>query len=240
MGDPGNRDGTWPWHELAAAGGAVEIDAVGRPADCCSLSNDDRLSLCRLWEGLGVGVNLVSPVFVGRRSELAVLVDALTRATADESGFILVGGEAGVGKSRFIGEVSAAAAAAGMRVLSGQCVPLGAEGLPFAPLVDALRDLARSTPSVELDEILGSARRQLARLLPDLDPHSASGSSESRSKATRSTRPTKPSPPPSPHPPKQPSAPPKQPAPSSTTTEPPCAEPPCDRGPSNAGPTVVV
>lgn len=36
-------------------------------------------------------------------------------------------------------------AAAGFTVLVGQCIELGAEGLPLAPLVDELRALARST-----------------------------------------------------------------------------------------------
>ena len=45
-----------------------------------------------------------------------------------------------------------------MRVLFGNCVQLGAEGLPFAPLVDALRVLSRSMDREELDRVLGPAR----------------------------------------------------------------------------------
>jgi ATP/maltotriose-dependent transcriptional regulator MalT len=48
-------------------------------------------------------------------------------------------------------------------------VQLGAEGLPFAPLVEALRDLVRSTPRRELDEVLGPARDLVGRLLPGMD-----------------------------------------------------------------------
>jgi hypothetical protein len=58
-------------------------------------------------------------------------------------------------------------------VLTGQCVELGAEGLPLAPLVDVLRALARETPAGELVEVLGPAGPGLARLLPELGPGSA-------------------------------------------------------------------
>ncbi|MFE7396225.1 ATP-binding protein, partial [Streptomyces sp. NPDC057557] len=61
----------------------------------------------------------VSPVFVGRAGEFASLVDALTRATAEDTGradrpggepqALLVGGEAGVGKTRLVEELLSAA-----------------------------------------------------------------------------------------------------------------------------------
>jgi DNA-binding CsgD family transcriptional regulator len=52
-------------------------------------------------------------------------------------------------------------------------VEVGGDVLPLAPLVDALRSLARSTPPGELQELLGSARGPLARLVPELDPGGA-------------------------------------------------------------------
>jgi tetratricopeptide (TPR) repeat protein len=52
-------------------------------------------------------------------------------------------------------------------------VELGGEGLPFMPLADALRSLLRVTPPDELEEFLGPARLQLARLVPELDPDTA-------------------------------------------------------------------
>ena len=58
-------------------------------------------------------------------------------------------------------------------MLAGHCVELGAEGLPLAPLIDALRTLARTTERAELAEVLGPARRGLGRLLPELDPGGA-------------------------------------------------------------------
>jgi hypothetical protein len=48
-----------------------------------------------------------------------------------------MGGEAGAGKTRLVQELARRPAEAGFLVLTGQCVELGAEGLPLAPLVDA-------------------------------------------------------------------------------------------------------
>jgi predicted ATPase len=80
--------------------------------------------------------------FVGRTQELARLRDLLTRAAAGEALVALVGGEAGVGKTRLVEQLAVTAGGQGVRVLGGGCVPLGEEGVPFAPLVQALRGLA--------------------------------------------------------------------------------------------------
>ena len=63
-----------------------------------------------------------------------------------------------------------AASAPTSGVLTGGCIELGGEGLPLVPLVEALRTLVRTTPDAELDRFLGPARRELARLLPELAP----------------------------------------------------------------------
>lgn len=108
---------------------------------------------------------VVSPVFIGRQSQLSVaheLVDATSRG---ESGLLLVAGESGVGKTRFVAEVADYARAQGIRVLSGRCVQLGPEGLPLAPVAEALRELVRDTAGEHLDEILGPARELVARLV---------------------------------------------------------------------------
>jgi predicted ATPase len=107
---------------------------------------------------------------VGRRGELARLRTLLDQAIGGSPAVVLLGGEAGVGKSRLVRELSSAAGVLGVRVLSGGCVELGGEGMALVPLVDMLRSLARSTPADEFDRLLGPARRELARLLPELDP----------------------------------------------------------------------
>lgn len=128
---------------------------------------------------------LVSPVFVGRGRELDVLMGALEGARAGDPSVVIVGGDAGVGKTRLVEETAARAGQADARVLIGSCVELGGEGLPFAPLVDALRELARTTDPDELEIFLGPARRELARLLPELDPAASATLSDGGSPASR-------------------------------------------------------
>jgi DNA-binding CsgD family transcriptional regulator/tetratricopeptide (TPR) repeat protein len=121
-----------------------------------------------------MSAGLVSPVLIGRSTETDRLVAAYARAADGQPAVVLLAGEAGVGKSRLAHELSVSAAERGARVLSGGCVQLGGEGIPLAPLVEALRALARSTPPSQLQELLGPARRDLARLLPELDAEGSS------------------------------------------------------------------
>jgi hypothetical protein len=122
----------------------------------------------------GATAPLCCPTFVGRRAESARLAAALDRAAAATPTVVLVGGEAGVGKSRLVGELAAGARAAGATVLAGGCVELGGEGLPFAPVVAALRMLAGGLGDAELATLVpGPARSGLARLLPELGPPAA-------------------------------------------------------------------
>ena len=58
-------------------------------------------------------------------------------------------GEAGVGKSRLVGEATAHARRRGARVLVGQCLDLEEGGLPYAPIVDVLRTLDRELSDAE-------------------------------------------------------------------------------------------
>ncbi|MFE1014847.1 AAA family ATPase [Streptomyces sp. NPDC058794] len=109
----------------------------------------------------------VSPVFVGRAAELATLNDAFVRAAAAEPQALLLGGEAGVGKTRLVEEFADAARRRGAVVALGGCVEIGADGLPFAPFSTALRALRRQLPG-ELADAAAGQEEELARLLPEL------------------------------------------------------------------------
>ena len=94
-----------------------------------------------------------SPRFVGRLGELGVLEAALARARAGDGSLVLVSGDSGVGKSRLIAEAGFRARAAGAAVITGECPDLARSELPYAPIVGALRSLARERG----DEEFGSA-----------------------------------------------------------------------------------
>jgi DNA-binding CsgD family transcriptional regulator/tetratricopeptide (TPR) repeat protein len=119
----------------------------------------------------------VSPVLVGRAEHLSALADGLAAARRGDPAAILVGGEAGIGKSRLVSEF-ARQAGGDVRVLVGGCLELGASGLPFAPFTAVLRQLARDLGIDRVSELVaGEAGRELARLLPELG-QPASNSSE--------------------------------------------------------------
>jgi len=99
---------------------------------------------------------------VGRDAELGRLLNLLDDAEAGRSVVALVSGDAGVGKTRLIGEVTRLAASRGFTVLSGQCAELG-DSVPYLPLADALRGAAQSTG---VRDAL-SSRPALGRLLPE-------------------------------------------------------------------------
>jgi predicted ATPase len=111
---------------------------------------------------------VASPTFVGRIEELQVLEAARRRAADAEPAVVLVGGEAGVGKTRLVAELTARCAADGTRVLAGGCVPVGGDGLPFAPIMEALRPLPEELGTDTVREFAGPSWRELARLLPAL------------------------------------------------------------------------
>ena len=70
-----------------------------------------------------------------------MLAGALARANTGVGSVVLIGGEAGIGKSRLISELAGRADRDGVVVLVGECLPLGDAELPFAPLLAALRGL---------------------------------------------------------------------------------------------------
>ena len=99
---------------------------------------------------------------VGRDDELGRLLTLLDDAEAGRSVVALVSGDAGVGKSRLVAEVTQLATGRGFTVLSGQCAELG-DSVPYLPLADALRGAAQA--SGVRDAL--SSRPALGMLLPE-------------------------------------------------------------------------
>ena len=115
------------------------------------------------WGGLVDG----SAGFVGRRGELARFQGVL----AGDGRLLLVVGDAGVGKTRFVGEAMRRAASGGVVSVWGGCLPL-AEKLPLLPVVQALGELCGLEDGRLVEAALGETspyvRAEVARLVPRL------------------------------------------------------------------------
>ena len=114
-----------------------------------------------------VAPRVSSSTFVGRSVELAELEAAFSEAAGGRASIAFVAGDSGVGKTRLVDELAARARASGARVLGGDCVELGEGELPYAPIVTALRALARARDPI-LSELPPAVRVELATLLPEL------------------------------------------------------------------------
>ncbi|WP_307802311.1 helix-turn-helix transcriptional regulator [Cellulomonas fengjieae] len=106
----------------------------------------------------------MSTPFVARAAQVDQLTLALQRAGVNEPTAVLIGADAGVGKSRLLRHVAEQAKAAGARVVLSHCVDLGEIGLPYLPFAEALSQLQALDP-VAVDAVVAN-RPALARLLP--------------------------------------------------------------------------
>jgi len=130
-----------------------------------------------------MGGRMASPTFVGRVEELQVLDAARRRAADGEPAVVLVGGEAGVGKTRLVAELTARSTADGTRVLAGGCVPVGEGALPYAPIVEGLRTLVGDLDASAIRGLVGPSWPELARLVPALGEPDRSGQPEQAAQA---------------------------------------------------------
>ncbi len=78
---------------------------------------------------------------VGREAELAALLGAAGVAGESSARAVLVAGDAGIGKTRLLRELTARAVAAGHHVLVGHCLDLGDAVIPHQPFAEALARL---------------------------------------------------------------------------------------------------
>jgi hypothetical protein len=105
--------------------------------------------------------------FVGREREFEILLSALVAAKSGRGSFVLLSGDAGIGKSRLADEFSTQLAAADVRVVWGRCWEAG--GAPaYWPWVQALRALIRNTDIDLVRQWALASGPELATLLPEL------------------------------------------------------------------------
>jgi len=103
--------------------------------------------------------------FVGRSAELSVLEEVLRSAEGPR--LVAVTGEAGIGKTRLVAELSRRAEASGWRVVAGACAD-EMPRLPYLPFVEALGTLVGASTLDELEGAMGPAAGELAHLFPQL------------------------------------------------------------------------
>lgn len=104
---------------------------------------------------------------VDRAREVGELCGFVDRVARGEGALLLVVGEAGLGKSRLIGEMAAHARRVGVRCVEGRCdEPEG--GSPYAPWTDVLRGLVEELPAKTLLNLLGPHRAEVGKLVPEL------------------------------------------------------------------------
>lgn len=135
---------------------------------------------------LVVGSRVASPVFVGREEELASVRSALARDDPRLGPFVLVSGEAGIGKSRLLAELTASVArdppaSRPVLVLASGCIPVAAGELPYAPVVELLERAALTHENHLAEE----ARALASELSGAPDDQRDGGTSIARTNPTR-------------------------------------------------------
>lgn len=108
-----------------------------------------------------------TPLF-GRDQALELVGNALSRAATGAGGTVLVGGEAGIGKTRFAAEAARAAAARGGVVLWGAGREPGG-GVPYGPFVEAVDEYLTARPLAERHAV-AKTFPVLVSLVPSLAP----------------------------------------------------------------------
>jgi predicted ATPase len=106
--------------------------------------------------------------WVGRLSEMAEANTLWQQAASGQGQVLLISGEPGIGKTRFVRELAATARAAGACVMSGECYAEGSA--PYAPVAQMIGDLLEESALGNIDlpaENLGD----FTALAPSLQTH---------------------------------------------------------------------
>jgi len=110
---------------------------------------------------------------IGREAELSTLEDALLSALRGDGGVVIVGGEAGMGKTRLVNAVAATARRLGVVVIAGGNSEAELS-LPYLPFLEAIGNYLAGAQPAALRERLGPAADELAQLFPQLGRAAAS------------------------------------------------------------------
>ncbi|HSS62579.1 MAG TPA: AAA family ATPase [Candidatus Limnocylindrales bacterium] len=124
---------------------------------------------------------VLSPILVGRDSDLSTLEDALLSALRGDGGVVIVGGEAGMGKTRLVNALATRARRLGCAVIAGGCAEAELS-LPYLPFLEAIGNYLPSVDVMALRERLGPAAEELAQLFPQLGRPATSAGDPSQAK----------------------------------------------------------
>jgi DNA-binding NarL/FixJ family response regulator len=105
---------------------------------------------------------------LGRDAEMAALRAALDDATGGRRRFVVVSGDAGIGKSRLLEELADAARAANCLTLTGRAAEFEAD-VPFAVLIDAFDSYLRTLDPQDVDRLWIDRLGALAAVFPALE-----------------------------------------------------------------------
>ncbi|MEU3308766.1 ATP-binding protein [Nocardiopsis sp. NPDC055551] len=103
---------------------------------------------------------------VGRSEELRALSAHTGHCRTRTSATVMIGGDAGVGKTRLVTEFAATLPAG--TVFAGGCLELGVDGLAYAPFTTLLRQVLRERGRGVFELAADGGVGELARILPEL------------------------------------------------------------------------
>lgn len=112
----------------------------------------------------GVATPRTQTPLVGRGREIDHLTAAAGIGSDPVSAAVVIGGDAGVGKTRLLTELTERAEAAGWTVLIGHCLDFGDAGLPYLPFSEIFGRLAATAP--ERSMAVATSRPAISRLQP--------------------------------------------------------------------------
>jgi tetratricopeptide (TPR) repeat protein len=110
---------------------------------------------------------------IGREKELTLLEDALLAANRGEGQVVVLAGEAGLGKTRLATQLQNRALKGGTVVIWGGCSEAEL-ALPYLPFLEAVGNYLAGADVEQVRHRLGTVRRELAQLFPQLETESIS------------------------------------------------------------------
>ncbi len=134
-------------------------DSSGDSTSFSSLNKDEALSFSTF------GGDWQTPL-IGRNTERQALKRLLESAYEGRGKFVLLSGEAGVGKTRLATEILKDGRRSGMLALAGHANEN--QTVPFITITEILEEIVRQVPESDVRELLGKDASEISRLLPEL------------------------------------------------------------------------